>query len=787
MTRRKLDFPAIAAAALQRAEVLLAEWLPEGRRDGHEWKALNPTRGDSAVGSFSININTGLWADFATGDKGGDLVSLYAYLFTHGDQGVAARELAERVGITLPAESPGRRSPGSSEEAVVAADGQAAAEGRKASPWKPILPAPNDAPAPPVAHYARGRPEATWCYRDAQGRTLGFVYRFKTSDGGKEVLPVCWARNAETGASEWRWLAFPTPRPLYGLDRLAAMPGGTVLVVEGEKCADAGQAALADYGFVVVSWPGGGKAVGKADWSALAQREVIVWPDCDAQADKAGKLLPESKQPGMIAAERVAASIPMPAAMIHLVKIPPPGAKPGGWDIADAIADGMTGEALVKFIRTNLRPIGEAPPPPTKAAAKDKDDWRGSLLWKKGELVACLANIYDILSHSPEWDGVVAFDEFQQATMKRKPPPWPGAKLGEWDDNDDALAAMWLTRHFDIAPSSKMTLEAVETLARRHAFHPVRDWLRGLAPWDGEERLSHWISDYLGAERSDYTQRAGRWYLIGMVARVMQPGVKFDYCLVLEGTQGKKKSAALEALAGEWFGDTDLDLHNKDSMLALRGKWLYEFAEMGSVTRAETTKQKSFLSRRIDEFRPAYGRRQVRCPRQVVFAGTTNDWEWNKDPTGGRRFWPIDCAGDLDLDALRSVRPQLFAEALAAWDAGERFWPTPDEQRLIFDPQQLLREQPESLVDALHDWVFDQIKEFSVAHAVMDGLKLDASKLTRDLQTRVGVALRRLGCTKVERRNGMVRYWYKPPEKTATSTEPQRRDARKEVADVPPF
>jgi predicted P-loop ATPase len=784
MARPKLDFDRIAQAALQQAEQLLGEWLPEGRRDGHEWKALNPTRGDSAIGSFSVNINTGRWADFATGDKGGDLVSLYAYLFTPGEQGKAARELAERLGVAMEDVKPrgAKDAPGGA-----AAPTQSGPSAKARSAWQPILPAPADAGAPPVAHYARGRPEHTWCYRDAEGRVLGHVYRFRTSDGGKEVLPVCWARHAQTGAEEWRWLAFPEPRPLYGLDRLAAAPGMDVLVVEGEKCAEAATRELP--GYVAICWPGGGKAVGKADWSALAGRRVTIWPDCDAQLDKAGQLLPEERQPGTMAAEAVAAALAKHGCDITLVRIPKPGAVVAGWDIADAIAEGMTGQALADYIAARRAPpavsAAKTAPRPGKAAAEDKDDWRAKLLWKKGELVACLANIFDILSHSSEWDGVVAFDEFQQATMKRKPPPWPGATVGEWDDNDDAMAAMWLTRHFDIAPSSKMTLEAIETLARRHAFHPVRDWLRSLPAWDGEERLRTWISDCLGAENTEYTQRAGRWYLMGMVARVMQPGVKFDYCLVLEGAQGKKKSAALEALAGEWFGDTDLDLHNKDSMLALRGKWLYEFAEMGSVTRAETTKQKSFLSRRVDEFRPAYGRRQVRCPRQVVFAGTTNDWEWNKDPTGGRRFWPIDCASELDLETLRKQRPQLFAEALAAWEAGERFWPSPEEQKAIFDPQQLLREQPESLVDALHDWVFDQIKEFSVAHAVMDGLKLDASKLTRDLQTRVGVALRRLGCAKVERRNGMVRYWYKPPKKAATSGESSGIPVHEEIDHAP--
>ena len=199
-------------------------------------------------------------------------------------------------------------------------------------------------------------------------------------------------------------------------------------------------------------------------------------------------------------------------------------------------------------------------------------------------------------------------------------------------------------------------------------------------------------------------------------------------------------------------------------MSALRGKWIYEIAEMGAIARSEERRQKSFLSRRIDEYRPVYGRREIKAPRQVVFGGTTNEHEWNKDPTGGRRFWPVDCTVDeIDVKALREARDQLWAEALTYIDASERYWPTFEEQKTIFDPEQLRIEQQDSLVDALHDWVFARIGDFSAFEAAHDCLKLDAAKLTRDLQTRIGIALRKLGCTRVERRNGMIRYWYKPP------------------------
>lgn len=221
----------------------------------------------------------------------------------------------------------------------------------------------------------------------------------------------------------------------------------------------------------------------------------------------------------------------------------------------------------------------------------------------------------------------------------------------------------------------------------------------------------------------------------------------------------------MRILAGEWFSDTELDLANKDSMSAIGGKWLHEFGEMGSIARSESQRQKSFLSRQFDEYRPVYGRREIRRPRQLVFAGTTNEWNWQKDPTGGRRFWPVAITHEVNVEALREARDQLFAEAYARVLAGERFWPTGDEQRELFDPEQLSREAPNTFAELLAGWLGDwqTPAEFTMADACVKGLKLDAKGITRDIETRVGQALAKLGCERFERRTAAVRYWYRRP------------------------
>lgn len=357
----RVDFKQIASAALGQLSSLVSGWLPDGKKAGHEWKARNPTRSDTKPGSFSINLNTGVWSDFATGESGGDAISLYAYL--HGLSPLeSAKEVAAQLNMSV-ADAPAKK-----------------AASKPRTEWLPVLPVPADAGEYPAAHPIRGRPQLHWEYRNQAGELLGVIYRFTTSDGGKEVCPCVYARHPVSGKFEWRWLSFPSPRPLYGLDRLR--DGFPVLVVEGEKCADAGFDVLSDT-FDVLSWPGGGKAVDKADWSPLAGRSVLIWPDCDAQREKLSKdeqaagvaadskpILPEAEQPGVKAAEAIAAQLATHGAKARIVAIPAPGEKPSGWDIYDAVEDGWNNAEIKDFLRAHQRAPADSPAPLSTAATE---------------------------------------------------------------------------------------------------------------------------------------------------------------------------------------------------------------------------------------------------------------------------------------------------------------------------------------------------------------------------------------------------------------------------------
>lgn len=214
---------------------------------------------------------------------------------------------------------------------------------RTSSPsWEAVVPVPNDALSPPAKHPKRGVPSATWEYRSAEGELLGLVCRFEEPDGGKSVLPLSYCRRDK--ALEWRWRALSSPRALYGLDRLAKQTSDPVIVTEGEKAADAVRELMP--GFIAVTSSGGSKAAGKADWSPLNGRRVIIWPDAD--------------EPGRAYAKAVAKHT-REAGAASIEFLEPPTGVAEGWDAADALTDCWDETRATSFIETASQAMTDAP------------------------------------------------------------------------------------------------------------------------------------------------------------------------------------------------------------------------------------------------------------------------------------------------------------------------------------------------------------------------------------------------------------------------------------------
>lgn len=364
---------------------------------------------------------------------------------------------------------------------------------------------------------------------------------------------------------------------------------------------------------------------------------------------------------------------------------------------------------------------------PSQAVKANGDFWTLKT-WKatmsrrgeEGEYHASHDNVMMALENIQDWYGMFSFDAMANVVLVTRPPPSIIQVLDETGpgyprpvtDPDAVAVARWFQRHGLNKLSPNTVQQCIDTVAHQHAFHPIRQYLNSLQ-WDGVPRLSSWVHRCLGTPDNEYNTAVGRMYLISMVARVFKPGCKADYVIILEGTQGKTKSTACDILAGEWFSDSVPVLGSKDSMEHLHGIWLAELAELSSMNKSDTESVKAFLTRRKDKYRPSYGRRSITAPRQCVFVGTTNKKQYLRDDTGSRRFWPI-ATGMLDLDALTAERDQMFAEAVAAFNAGEHWWPDREFEDRVIRPEQEARYESDAWeegVAAFLQGVLDSIPE----------------------------------------------------------------------------
>ncbi len=319
-------------------------------------------------------------------------------------------------------------------------------------------------------------------------------------------------------------------------------------------------------------------------------------------------------------------------------------------------------------------------------------DWRDLLIYRQTknsppQPERVLANALIALRYAPEWNGVLAFDEFSLCVVTRRSTTWGKQAGTKWSDADDSLTTEWLQKE-GIFVTSPTVAEAVQTVAREYRFHPVREYLEGLV-WDGVPRIGNWLITYLGCTDSEFIRAVGCRWMISAVARIFRPGCQVDHVLLLEGPQGIRKSSALRALIGdEWFTDHITDLASKDSRLDLLGKWVIEMSELAAMRRAEVEKVKAFLTARTDHFRPPYGRRAMDIPRQSVFAASTNDEQPFVDSSGNRRFWPVRC-GHVDVGGIECDRDQLWAEAYQSFKQGEVWYlNTPELNQLAREEQE---------------------------------------------------------------------------------------------------
>ena len=259
----------------------------------------------------------------------------------------------------------------------------------------------------------------------------------------------------------------------------------------------------------------------------------------------------------------------------------------------------------------------------------------------KGEYINSATNLNIIIQNDPLLKGLFKFNTFDNKRYIMRSLPW--RKIDETallKDVDYSGLRNYIECIYGIVANQKID-DMLALEFERNCFHPIVDYIKAQT-WDGALRVDTLLIDYFGAEDTPYTRAAIRKMLCAAIARVFNPGEKFDLVLVLVGEQGTYKSTFLKKLGMNWFSDTFTTVQGKEAFEQLQGAWIVEIAELAGLKKAEVETIKHYVSKREDSFRPAYGRVVETYKRQCVFFGTTNNKDFLRDTTGNRRFMPID-------------------------------------------------------------------------------------------------------------------------------------------------
>jgi len=716
-----------------RWESILNTYSPGGKVVGREYTAgqINGGEGDS----FKFNMQTGKWAEFNGGDKGNDIVSYYAAVKgisnSEAKSELMNKYLNEPVKHTYP----------------VQLDYTA----------KIIKPPPNVSD-PGEVPKSGILPSNKWVYKDADGGTLFYVYRYDMPDGKKEFKPMSF-----TDTGKWIPKMASGLRPLYNLDKLVANPTKPVMVVEGEKTAVAAE-SIAGNTYTITTWPGGASAVTKADVSPLKGRKLVLWPDAD--------------EPGIKAMQFLASKLLVDTEEIKVIR---PDVN-SGWDAADALAEGWDWSKFkdwakrpgilepltkpIKHVKAELMDaegdnhsqqlVGEISDVPSIMAQqlglKTKE------IAKQVYIIPNASNAKIVLSEHPQFKGKFWFDDFYKKGFTNY--------FGKQEPlEDDLIKKLWvLFQHkYGFETMAKPNFfDAMDVACLEDIRNEPLTWLESLK-WDGEKRVEEFFVRAYGTEDNEYTRKVSQNFFVAQVARINQPGCKFDNMVILEGIQGTGKSSSLKALVGEkWFAEPQAALDNKDFEGSLLGKLIIEFAELNHFKKAENTLIKKKLSCSVDNFRLPWDRRVKDVPRTCIFVGTTNDERYLQDETGGRRFWPVKTT-TIDMKYIQDNREQLYAEAVQMHKEGFEYFSVPESAK----DEQAARLSVHPWEDIIRAWLDDQpsVQQHRSDEIWKFALDGNFDRFTDSVSKQIAKAMKALGWENKQIRldgKNNARYWVRP-------------------------
>lgn len=331
------------------------------------------------------------------------------------------------------------------------------------------------------------------------------------------------------------------------------------------------------------------------------------------------------------------------------------------------------------------------------ATRENKDDVIGNPEWvlnfldcnhdKDGNIKSVKQFVHNfeiVMDKDDRFAGKIRFNEFAQQLYLCGNVPWEKEdNCRAWSSHDDSALFSLIQADYGLK-SRQDFADALKNVSMRNKFHPVRELLDSLT-WDGKEHIRSLLPEYLGAEDSDYTYQVMRLWMLGAVSRVYKPGSKFDYTIILQGSQGIGKSTFLKlmALDDSWFNDSLDSLDSDKAVQSLTGSWIIELAELKSLARTAggVESVKRFLTATQDKYRIPYERRADTFYRQCVFAGTTNKDDFLQDETGNRRFLIIHTGVTKPFKSL--FIPEAMDDIKQAWAEAVHIWKNEDPQLIL--------------------------------------------------------------------------------------------------------